>query len=313
MIVNSSELGAGTRGSSLGTQAMLVAAHNKGSGFFGDHEILRIEHENSRLNRPSEFQNARYIDGITEIYKKISSATEETLKAGQFPLVLAGDHSSAGGTISGIKKAYPDKRLGVIWIDAHADLHSPYTTPSGNMHGMPLAKAIAVDNLEFQINEPTEETVRMWNDLKEMGGAPNVKPEDIVFMAVRSTEPAEDHIIKQHNIKNYTVGQLRETRLDIVVNTVENRLEDCDIVYISFDVDSMDPYLVSHGTGTPVENGLTPEEAEILVRKFAVWSKCVALEFVEINPCLDEKLNRMAEVSFEILEKVCTDLENIDR
>ena len=310
LIFNNSELGAGTRGAGLGSGAMKVAARNKGADFFGTHDSISIEDENNLLNFPSAYKNARYIDGMIRVYERMAEATSAVLKSGDFPVVLAGDHGSAGGTIAGIKKAFPDKRLGVIWIDAHADMHSPYTSPSGNMHGMPLAKALGFDNAEQKVNDPAPETVQMWNRLKSIGGNPDVLPEDVIFMGVRSTEAQENSLIEKYGIKNFTVEELRAARLDFVVNEVEDQLENCDLVYVSFDVDSMDPYLVSHGTGTPVENGLTPEEAEILVRKFSVWSKCCCLEFVEINPCLDDKGNRMAEVAYHILEKVCSDIEN---
>ncbi len=309
IIINPSELGAGTRGSSLGPSALIVEARQRGLDFFGRHSNTTIADENHLLNYPSDFEYAHYIDAIHRIYIRVAEATSEVLKRGNFPIVLAGDHSSAAGTIAGIKNIHPDKRLGVIWIDAHADLHSPYTTPSGNLHGMVLCNAIGDDNLEQKINDPDARTIEYWNKLKAVGLLSDIKAEDVIYMGLRNFEAAEEEFIRRCGMRTYSVEELRNKRIDIVVNEVENKLEDCDLVYISFDVDSMDPSMVSRGTGTPCDNGLTAEEAEILVRKFSVWSKCCCLEFVEINPVLDDKNNRMTEVAFDILEKVTTDLE----
>ena len=103
------------------------------------------------------------------MYERISKAVSESIKNNFFPVVLSGDHSNAGGTIAGIKMAKPKSKLGVIWIDAHADLHTPYTTPSGNMHGMPLATALGEDNLENAVHQLDEKTAKLWNQLKEIG------------------------------------------------------------------------------------------------------------------------------------------------
>jgi arginase len=119
------------------------------------------------------------------------------MKNNFFPVVLSGDHSTSGATITGIRMAKPKARLGVIWIDAHADLHTPYTTPSGNVHGMPLAIAINEDNEEYAVHEPDEETRKYWNQLKTMGKiAPKVLPEDIVYISLRDYQKEEKHLIE---------------------------------------------------------------------------------------------------------------------
>lgn len=311
IIENSSEIGAGTRGASLGIGALKVAAHNKNSKFFGCFECFVIENENELLNEETVFNYAERIDGMVNVYQKVTDVVSHVLSQGDFPLVLSGDHASAGGTIAGIKKQYPNKRLGVIWVDAHADLHTPYTTPSGNLHGMPLAVVLNVDNLDNQINNPSEETISYWEDLKKMGGeTPNAKIEDVVFISVRDTEAAEDDFIAKNNIKNYSVDELRDSGMESVVAEIKVKMSDCDIVYISFDVDSMDCIMVSKGTGTPVENGLSPEEAQCFMNEFAKWDKVCCIEVVEINPCLDNKINRMAEVAFDILDEFTQELEN---
>lgn len=311
LIENTSEIGAGTRGAGLGVGALKVVAHNQKSGFFGKYDRLIVQDENDLLNDVTEFQYAKRINGLVKVYERTTEIIDQVLGQGDFPLVLSGDHACAGGTIAGIKKQYPNKRLGVIWIDAHADIHTPYTTPSGNIHGMPLATALGTDNKESKVNDPIAETKEFWEKLKHMGGVcPKVAPEDVVFISVRDTEQPEDDFIARNNIKNYSVDEVRAKGLEKVSEEIKTKLAECDMVYISFDVDSMDCILVSKGTGTPVENGLSPEEARHFLNDFAQWDKVNCMEVVEINPCLDEKINRMAEVAYDILEEFTQHIEN---
>ena len=191
----------------------------------------------------------------------------------------------------------------MVWIDAHADIHTPFTTPSGNIHGMPLATALSIDNLECCRNEPDGETISLWKQLKTVGGmAPKINPDDIVYVAVRDIEHEEIEIMTRLGIKNISVADVRSSGVGSIIETINEKLQQCDIIYVSFDVDSMDPDLTSHGTGTPVKDGLTPEEAKGLVTGMLYNPKTVCLEFVEVNPCLDEKVNKMAETAFEIIE-----------
>jgi len=235
---------------------------------------------------------------MVNVYANIKSEISSVLSQNKFPFVIAGDHCSAGATISGIKNSFPDKRLGVIWVDAHADLHTPYTTPSGNMHGMPLATALGIDNLDCKRNEVDTKTEYLWNELKST----SIQAEDLVFIAVRDTEKEENFIIDSLGIKNYSVAEVRLIGTANLVKEIEEKLTKCDLIYISFDVDSMDPELTSHGTGTPVPNGLSPEEAKEILSGCLKFPKTIAFELVEVNPCLDEKRNKMAEVAFEIIE-----------
>ncbi|MGV6861102.1 MAG: arginase [Putridiphycobacter sp.] len=303
IIENQSEIAAGTRGSSLGIGAMKVVSQTLEDGFFGQFEILNIVDENNLLNHPTPFNFAKRIDGLVKIYDRTCETVSSVLNKGDFPLVLSGDHACAGGTIAGIKKAFPDKRLGVIWIDAHADVHTPYTTPSGNMHGMPVATALNEDNKGAQINELNPETSGYWNKLKNTGGiAPKIDINDLVYISVRDTEKPEDDFIARNNIKNFGVDEIRAKGIETTVNEIKSKLKDCDVIYVSFDVDSMDCILISKGTGTPVENGLTGEEAKYFLTEFAKWDKTRCIEFVEINPCLDDKINKMAETAYDILK-----------
>jgi arginase len=304
-IINKSELTAGTRGASLGPEALFVAARAMNNQFFNDFNVEELPNYNYLLDRPVEHAFAKRIGGLIQVYSDVSTIVSEKLAKQQFPFLLSGDHGSAGGTIAGIKKTFPTKRLGVIWVDAHGDLHTPYTTPSGNMHGMPLATVINEDNLDCQINDVPPATIEAWNQLKNTGfeGA-KIQPEDLIFIAVRDTEAQENALIDRFNIKNYTVAEVQaEGAVQIAEKALQDLVE-CDIIYVSFDVDSMDPKETSFGTGTPVANGLNPNQAKELLQTFFKSPKLISMEFVEINPCLDDKMNQMATITFSILEAV---------
>ncbi|HIP36756.1 MAG TPA: arginase [Crocinitomix sp.] len=311
IIENKSEIAAGTRGASLGIGAMKVVSQTLQDGFFGEFETINIANENQLLNFSTPYNFAKRIDGLVKIYNRTCNTISEVLSEKKFPLVLSGDHACAGGTIAGVKKAFPNKRLGVIWIDAHADIHTPYTTPSGNIHGMPLSTALNEDNLEAQINQLDDKTIKYWNDLKQTGGiAPKINVNDIIYISVRDTEKPEDDYLRRHQIKNYSVNEIRTKGRDNVLTEIQSKLENCDIIYVSFDVDSMDCILVSKGTGTPVENGLSPDEANFFLTEFAKWNKTACIEFVEINPCLDDKINKMAETAYSILKKTAEGIKS---
>ena len=304
-----SEIGAGTRGSSMGVDAIKIAALDFGSPFFKRFKTVEIPNENKLLLEPVVNDYAKRIKGIYALNERIAKEIQKTLKSDEIPIVLAGDHSSALGTISGIKMAHPDKRLGVIWIDAHADLHSPYTTPSGNMHGMPLSCVLAEDNKDRQQNKPDDETVEYWDKLKTLGGiSPKIQYNDLVFIALRDYEPPEEFLIKKNKIRIFSLQEIRKKAVERVAIDSLNYLDHCDIIYVSFDVDSMDSR-ISSGTGTPVPNGITEKEAGNLIYYIMRSKKIVCFEMVEINPTLDKE-NLMAENAFEILQKATNQLSN---
>ncbi|OON68430.1 arginase [Hymenobacter sp. CRA2] len=300
-----SELGAGTRGASLGIDALKVACLNKGSDYFRRFNSVAVPDQNQVLFDKNHFPYAKHIDSIYNVLKGISSTVEQTLRFGEFPLVLAGDHSNAAGTIAGIKAAYPHKTLGVVWIDAHADIHSPYTTPSGNVHGMPLAMALGADHRELQHNQVEPETEFFWRKIKNLGEeGPKITPDHLVYVVVRDTEPEEDAIIARNGIRNFKLDEFRAKGARQIAREIYEQLRFCDLVYISFDVDSLDSRF-SKGTGTPVELGLDVGEAMALCRYLLENDRVVCFEMVEINPTLDSE-NTMAANAFDILE-VATD------
>jgi len=297
-----SEIGAGSRGASLGVEAIKIAALDFMSSFFVHFPSEKIPTENKMLYEPIDSPYAKRVKGVILMYDKITKSVVETVKNNFFPVILSGDHSSAGAVIAGLKMAKPKSKLGVVWIDAHADLHTPYTTPSGNMHGMPLATAINEDNEDCAVHELDDETRKQWNYLKNIGKiAPKVLPEDIVIISLRDYEKEEKHLIEKHGIKVITTSEVRRKGPENIVRSIIRYLSDCTDIYISFDVDSLDSS-ISRGTGTPVSNGLKEREAEDLISKLMQNRKICCFEITEVNPTLDKE-NLMAEIAFNILQR----------
>jgi arginase len=297
-----SEIGAGTRGASLGIDAIKIAALDFMSNFFVHFPSEKIEAENKLLFEPIASPYAKRINGVLTMYERVSNAVADSIKNNFFPVVISGDHSNAGGVMAGIKTAKPKSKLGVIWIDAHADLHTPYTTPSGNMHGMPLSAAIAEDNEESKVHELDDKTKKQWDQLKQFGKIyPKILPEDVVFISLRDYEKEERFLIEKYDMKIVTTNEIRRKGAESVVRSVLRYLSDCTDIYVSFDVDCLDAS-ISRGTGTPVGNGLREREAEDLVSKFMQNRKICCFEISEVNPTLDKE-NLMAEIAFNILQR----------
>ena len=303
-----SEVGAGTRGASLGVDAIKIAALDFRSTFFKKYRTMAIPDDNAALYGEVGSRYARRIKSILKMYERISAGVRDGLKDGKFPIILSGDHSNAAGTIAGIKMAYPDSSIGVIWIDAHADMHTPYTTPSGNMHGMPLAVSLGEDNIENKVNTLDYETIELWEMLKNVGGiSPKVEYRDLMFIALRDFEEQESYLLKKNKVKVVTTTEFKKTGVTKICREAIRYLSHCDKIYISFDVDAMDPS-ISRGTGTPVKGGINEREAADIILDLIQNERVCCLEFTEVNPTLDSE-NVMAETVFEILQKVVRQIE----
>ncbi|MCB9261724.1 MAG: arginase [Flavobacteriales bacterium] len=302
IIENPSELGAGTRGAATGPIAVRLADNQGENKIYGKIEHTTIKSRNEALCKPVTTPHAKYVADIYEHNQEVVKTIKKQLLDQKFPLIISGDHSNAIGSIAAIKDTFPNKRLGVIWIDAHADLHTPYTSPSGNMHGMPLGVSLGEGYQTTPVNIPQPETIDYWHKLTHLGENqihPKLLPTDLVFISIRDLEEPEWEDIEDNHIKHFVPARLlNKSMSDVAAETLEY-LNQCDHIYISFDVDSMDPS-VSTGTGTSVENGLTLPEAKNLLQSLMQSPKIVSLEITEINPLIDHQ-NKMAQVTLDIL------------
>lgn len=240
-----------------------------------------------RKVRQSNTPKAHYLSDINHCLRDISEAVVKHYK--QSPesrlLVVAGDHSTACGTLAGLKRAHPKSKIGTIWIDAHADIHSPYTSPSGNVHGMPVAAAAGDDHIDFKIKELDEETIKLWEATKDICQN-SIEYNNLIYIGIRDLEKAEWDVIAKNNINHYSVDAIENRDCSEVCSEIFLYLEHCDIIYISFDIDALDKKYVP-GTGTPVKDGLSLEKTQELINKLCQNDKVKALEVVEINPLLD--------------------------
>ena len=305
LLVSASGLGAGKKGAELGPFALRIACENLEYPFFKDKKLV-IEENDHSLYTTSNKYNYPYLQQVLDFNELICNRASEMLSDNDCDnlIVLAGDHSNAVGSISGLKKSNPSANIGVIWIDAHADLHSPYSTPSFNIHGMPLAALCCFDNKKIGDAEPVRDQVKFWKEMKSIGGtdiSPKIAPENIVFIGIRDLEAPEWDLINKHNIKHFEPEHIQDFGLENIINQTLEHLQNVDVLYVTFDVDSMDPS-VSKGTGTPVPNGLSTNEAAKLLKAFYFNEKCKMLEITEINPLLDTE-NKMAEAVVEVLQK----------
>lgn len=304
-----SELGGRWRGASLGIDAIKMADITKDNTFFYSEErnkqkqIVAVKDFNSELLKPPVHKQAKYIEKIYAQCRLVAESVEKTLRDKKFPLIISGDHSNAIGTIAGIKNYYNDARIGVIWVDAHADLHSPYSSPSGNVHGMPMGASLGFDGIkEYRISKREAE---FWNKLKHLGSReimPKILPEDVVFIGLRDTEIEEDELIEQHNMKVIDPIDLRTMSIKEVAEEAKNHLSACDYIYISFDIDSLDKSLVP-GTGTPVDSGLSELETKKLLQLLLKDERLCCFELTEVNPLLDVE-NKTAKMALEILDSL---------
>ncbi|MCC6818877.1 MAG: arginase [Bacteroidia bacterium] len=298
LILAKFDTGAGKKGAADGPENLLKAL-SKSNIIFDD--VQRLENESSHSHSAHPF--CKNIDILASNSQHLCQMVYDTVNQNKLPIIFSGDHSNAIGGLSGLKCAYPEKRIGVIWIDAHADLHSPYTTPSGNMHGMPLAVLLALDNLSHAKNPISETEKSAWDALKSIGPnavMPKISAQDLVFIGLRDAEKEEWGLIDELNIKFFEPEDIKEHGIYYVINHSLEHLNHCDLLYISFDVDSMDPNLAD-GTGTPVDNGLTRIEAESVVKTLLNHPKTAAFEITEINPSLDTKAQKMADLTAEIV------------
>jgi arginase len=227
--------------------------------------------------------NLRNLDLVAEKSELLAEKLDAAVQSGAFPLVLGGDHSVAIGTLAGVSKHY--KNLGVIWYDAHGDLNTAETSPSGNIHGMPLAASLGLGH-------------RLLTDLG--GYCPKVKPENVVIIGARALDDGEKDLIKEIGIKVYTMHEIdRMGMAKVMEETIAYLKEKTDGVHLSLDLDGLDPS-DAPGVGTPVIGGISYRESHLAMEMLEESRIITSAEFVEVNPILDEK-NRTAKVAVELM------------
>lgn len=308
ILVNRSELGAGTRGASLGFEALRIASLENNKPI---KKFIELENSNEYLydmNRANE--GALNIDAIYSFFSRNLKSTKSFFDENtQNNFIYSADHSSTPIYLAALKSLNLDERIGVIWIDAHGDLHSPYTTPSGNMHGMPLCIALAEDNLESKVRDLDTVTKEIWENLKSLGNKKaKISYQNLAFLGIRDLEKEEKVLIEKNDVYYKKVPEVREIGIDKISKELENKLSNCDRIFISFDVDSMDPDDTSYGTGTPVKGGFTFEETFEITDRLTKINKNISFEMVEINPLLDNQ-NKMARTALKIFNNVTKNLK----
>jgi arginase len=227
--------------------------------------------------------NLRNLDLVAEKSTLLADKIDEVIQSGSFPLVLGGDHSIAIGTLAGVSKHYTN--LGVIWYDAHGDLNTAETSPSGNIHGMPLAASLGIGH----------------HSLTDIGGySPKVKPEHVVIIGARSLDDGEKILIKEKGIKVYTMHEIdRLGMAKVMEETIAYLKERTDGVHLSLDLDGLDPN-DAPGVGTPVMGGISYRESHLAMEMLEEAGIITSAEFVEVNPILDEK-NKTARAAVELM------------
>lgn len=298
IITIESDFGAGTKGAKLGPQAVLKRMPHE---LLFETEIINITAD----NLPDEdvtCPKALNINSVLSIQKHALEAIQNVHNEGFTPIILSGDHSNGLAAISAYKDLYPKQELGVIWIDAHADLHTPYTTPSGNMHGMPLGAALGIEKTIASKSEIDKDTQLKWKELLQLGKnriSPKITSNNLVFIDIRDLESEEINFIKEKQILHFTPADRQVLGLELIIEKSIAHLAHCHHIYVSFDVDSLDPS-ISSGTGTPVHGGLSEKEAVSLLNAFWSEPNVFAIEVTEINPLLDRH-NPMEEVAANII------------
>lgn len=282
------DLGADRRGVDMGPSALRIAnlkgkLEQLGYKVLDSGDIFIQNVEQQKIVNPK----LKYVNEILRTSAILADKIEKILERGQFPLCLGGDHSMAIGTIAGIASYCKRNKLktGIIWIDAHADMNTDVTSPSGNIHGMPMAAALGLGNKRL---------------VGFYGFSPKVKAENCALIGVRSIDPQERINIKKIGLPVYTMSDVDKLGIHRIINRVLQQFrEKVDHIHVSFDLDSVDPE-IAPGVGTPVPGGLSYREAHLLMESIAECGCMSSLEISEVNPILDRR-NRSAEFAVDLV------------
>jgi arginase len=283
------DLGSGRRGVDMGPSAIRIAGLADRLAELG-HKVVDegdVGIKNMEALRVGDIR-ARYLGEIARASRLVCNKVERIVGKGHFPLVLGGDHSISVGTVSAISMAArrEGKKVGLLWVDAHGDINTPETSPSGNIHGMPVAALLG---------EGPEELI-------SIGGAgPKVDPRNVAMVAIRSLDEGEKVRLKRHGVEVHTMSEVDRIGIDKVMKEALARVTDgTDRVHVSFDLDAVDP-TVAPGVGTPVKGGLDYREAHFLMEMLSDSGAMTSLEVVEANPILDDR-NSSAAFAVELVQ-----------
>jgi arginase len=283
------DLGSGRRGVDMGPSAIRIAGlapelRALGHTVIDEGDVDLRSVELLRVGDP----HARYLAEITHANRILGEKVRRVIRQGHFPLVLGGDHSIAAGTVSGIAAFAKSrgKRVGVLWVDAHSDINTPATSPSGNVHGMPLAALLGLGP----------------RALGALGGRwRKVDPEQVAMVGIRSVDEGERAHLRRLGVHVYTMADVDRHGIHVVMEkAIEDVTRDTGYLHVSFDLDAVDPSLAP-GVGTPVKGGLDYREAHLVMESLAASGAMTSLEMVEVNPILDDR-NRSAEFAVELMQ-----------
>ena len=282
------DLGAGRRGVDMGVSAIRFANLGQRLAELGykieDLGNVAVEQPE---RAPAGPRNARYLPQIAQSCTRLAECVEKALAHGQMPLVIGGDHSIAVGTASGLSNHFrrKKKRIGLLWIDAHPDMNTPETSPSGNVHGMPLACITGTG--------PRKLT-------HISGYAPKVDPKNVALIGIRDVDALEKPHVKDSGVRAFTMRDIDERGMRAVVEEALQIVQSgTDGFHVSLDMDAVDPE-IAPGVGTPVRGGLSYREAHLAMEMIGDAGRMVALEVVEVNPVFDEA-NRTALLAVELV------------
>jgi arginase len=278
------DLGQGRRGVDMGPSAMRYASAQALLEKLGyDVEDIGDLHVPSPESTIQGDPRLKYLCAIRDVNEKLAATVSDVVERGRFPLVLGGDHSMAIGTVAGVAKHY--RKMGLIWFDAHGDLNTGETTPSGNIHGMSLAVSLGVGH----------------PDLVNIGGyAPKARPENTVIIGARELDPGERELIRSLGIKVFTMHEIdRLGMARVMEEAIAIVSRDTDGVHLSLDLDGLDPK-DAPGVGTPVPGGITYREGHLALEMLAEAGIVTSAEFVEVNPILDRE-NQTARVAVALM------------
>src|SRR6185437_7099687 len=282
------DLGAGRRGVDMGPSAHRLAGLGPRLAALGYKvEDLGNVFTEQQESAPSGPSNAKYLPQIASACSVLAEMAERAVNDNRFPLILGGDHSLAIGTVAGVSAAWRRRgeKIGIVWIDAHADMNTPESSPSGNIHGMPLACCIG----------------RGPGDLANLlGHSPKVEPKNVVLVGIRDVDLSERELVRQSGVTAFTMRDIDERGLrEVMESAVVIAGDGTAGIHLSLDMDSVDPD-EAPGVGTPVRGGMTYREAHLAMEIVCDSDRLISMELVEVNPVLDAA-NRTAMLGVELI------------